>query len=460
MDVKAYLTRIQSDATAALALLPSAEPIRTSEDLVRACANGGTYSLAAGMYVGNFFATKPVRIVGPRDAVLVPADALTPTVRVMASASLFKGFSVKAGASDRECVVVGDFMATRVEDQPADVTLDTLEITAGSQGGRRGIALHGVSLTVQGCRVVGFWNRGQDAQAVWIHNGPGPYTVVDNYLEGSGENIMAGGEHIRIAGCIPSDLTIRGNTCYKPEAWRTNGATVKNSIELKNARHVLIENNLCDGNWRSGQAGAPIVLTVRNQYGDTPWVLVDDVILRGNTTRRCTEGAAVSILGSDNNYPSQQSQTMRFEHNLFSDSPIGFAIGNGVATALVIRNNTLPLVTVKFLDFNDTRSDGSHPPDLSKAVQTPLTFVENIVRAGAYGITGTDQTIGVPALNAYSDVVDWRGNVIEKSAERPGIAFPNPSENYLVECGALETILEPAPSYKLKPGQAYGNAGY
>lgn len=432
--------------------------IDTVDALTKACADGGKYKLAAGSYTGNFVAAKPLTLLALEAATLAPGDPLLPTLKVKAPAT-FDGLHVVNGAPDRECIVVGEFGATSAQAQPDGVTFRKCLVAAGPNGGHRGIALHGMNLSVLDCQVTGFWEKGRDSQAIWIHNGPGPYLVENCYLEASGENIMAGGDDVLIANCVPSDVTLRGNTCFKPDAWRTNGSLVKNSIELKNARRVLIENNVCDGNWKGGQAGVPIVLTVRNQNGKTPWALVDDVVVRGNRTQRCVDAAAVSILGWDNNPGgSQQSQTMLIEHNLFSDSPIGIIVGNGVARALGIRNNTMPVVKNAFLQFYDTRVDAAS--DQTLAVRSPITFVENVAKAGQYGITGTNLAVGTPALLGYATVVDWRGNVIEKSVERPGLAFPNPSANFLVDAGAFATILEPAPSFKMKSGQPFGNAGY
>jgi len=439
---------------------PDMETIATVDALVKALATGGTYKVAAGTYRGNFVQSKPVTLIGQGEVWLEPGDLLPPTLIVkVGGGTVFNSIGIKNGAPDRECVVVGDYNATDAKTQPDGVTFRNCTLPAGVGGGHRAFALHGANISVIGSRVTNYWEKGRESQAVWIHNGPGPYMIDNNYLEASGENIMTGGDSIKIPNCVPTDVTIRGNTCFKPDVWRTSGVLVKNNIEVKNGQRVLIENNICDGNWRSGQIGVPIVLTVRNQNGDTPWAIVDDVVVRGNTTRRCTDAAAVSILGYDNNYPSQQTQKMLVEHNLFSDSPAGFMIGNGVAAALILRNNTLPNAKVSFLQFNDTRADATTPPDLLKAVKSPLTFVENIVKSGSYGCTGTSQTVGAPAVNAYCILVQWAGNVIEKTPER-AIAYPNPAQNYLVEPGSLVNILEPAPSYKLKPGQAYGNAGY
>lgn len=409
----------------------TAPPVATVLELTAALKAGGPVLLAPGTYLGNFTITKPTTLTGPRDAILTPVDALAPTLSVQASDVTVSGLTIRNGAPDRECVVVGNSAAVDASLQPHNVTLDGLSVEAGAKGGHRGIALHGAALTVRNSRVTGFWETGRDAQAIWINNGPGPYTVENNYLEGSGENILVGGDSIAIPNCVPSDITIRGNTCFKPDAWKTNGALVKNAIEIKIGRRVLIANNTIDGNWKHGQDGSPILLTTRNQNGDTPWAIVDEVTIRGNTTQRCPDGYAVSLLGADDAKPSQQTQTVLIEGNLFRESPNGFRIGNGVATALTIRHNTLPAILLNYVQFYDTR------PTI---VVSPFTFVANVVRQGEYGVSGTNLGPGLPTLNAYTTLLAFTDNVIEKHPDRQNVLPPG---NTWVEPGALAALLDP-----------------
>ena len=61
---------------------------------------------------------------------------------------------------------------------------------------------------------------GADAQAVAGWNGPGPFKIVNNYLEASTENILFGGSDPSIDNLVPSDIEVRGNHCYKPTRWK------------------------------------------------------------------------------------------------------------------------------------------------------------------------------------------------------------------------------------------------
>lgn len=417
--------------------------VTSGAELAAALAKGGTIQLEPGTYEGNFVVrVDGTTIVGvpnlPEErvtpeavagVVLTPKDPSKPALTVRASRVRVTGVTVRPGLRDRAALVVGALKATRAEDQPDNVTLDRIAVLAGNKGGLRGVVLHGSHLMLTRSHVAGFWFRGRDSQAVWALNGPGPYTIDDNYLEGSGENIMFGGASIRIPNCVPSDITITRNTIVKPQEWRKYKGSVKNSVEFKVGRRILVQGNTIDGNWRDAQAGDTILLTPRNQEKDTPWVVVEDVVIRGNTIRHNTDGFAVNILGTDNNAPSQQTARVTIEGNLFADSKNGVRVIGHVADALIISRNTFPAIKGNLLAFTGPASE-----------KTPLTFTNNVGRSGAYGISG-DAVGGVlAALEKYATVQAFTGNVIEQSGKR-NIRWPR--GNTLLDPGELKARLDP-----------------
>jgi hypothetical protein len=419
----------------------AASSVTNSTELTTALLSGGAIRLMPGRYIGNFVIsvdgttlvgrdTLPDSRVQPPDVatvVLAPADPQAPPLRVTASRVMVSGLTVVNGAADRETVVVGSDTATAAAQQPDDVTLDRIAVLAGASGGVRGIALHTRKVTLTRSHVAGFWYRGRDAQAVLVVNGPGPYILRDNYLEGSGENVMFGGATIRIKDCVPSDVEIVGNTLAKPETWRTMKGTVKNSLEFKAVRRALVENNLIDGSWKDAQAGSAILLTPRNQYGDNPWVVVEDVTIRGNIVRRARDGFAVSILGRDNNHPSGQTARVTIERNLFTDARNGIRVTGGVDGALTVRRNTFPSIAYNWFAFSGT------------GPRTPLAVTGNVTRSGSYGISGDGSTtVGAPSLK-LTTVLAFSGNVIERTAERT-VSWPD--GNTLLAPGALGTLLD------------------
>lgn len=436
------LQQIIDAARQALALEPQPAPTATkvtnAAELVAAVNAGAPIvEVAAGSYGVNLVVTRPLVLRGPREAVLVPVDPLEPALRITGSDVSVFGLSVQSGAIDREALVLGDFTAPSVDDYPHRIRFEGVRVFALA-GGHRGMALHGVDVTVTDSRVEGFYEKGRDSQAIWI-NGPGPYTITNNVLEASGENLLVGGADSGVDGVNPHDIVIRGNTFRKPLTYKTLG-TVKNLFELKTGVGVTFEGNTLDGNWADGQDGTPIQITVRNQDGRCPWCLIDDVVIRGNVVKNAKQGFAVNVLGTDNEHPSGQLRTLTIDHNLFQDATAGFQVGAGVAKLLTITNNTLPAITKKVLSFYG---------DADPRVMTPLVFRDNVARTGTYGVTGNGLTgSGMPSLLAYATLTEWSGNIL---AGPTSVKWPNGQT--VLSVTAFAALLDPV-TFKLKEGTA------
>jgi hypothetical protein len=431
-----------------LAPAPPTSPIvDTADKLTAALKVGGNILLAPGTYTGNFVITKPTVLTGAGQAttMLVPKDKLSPTLAgyVGADDVVVQELTVQNGAPDRDTVVLGTLDAKTAAEQPHRVRLVHIAVTAVG-GGHRGVSLNGTDMTVDRCTITGFTEKGRDSQAILIVNGPGPYTITNNVLEASGENLLVGGADPGIPGVVPSDITIRGNTIRKPATYRTTG-TVKNLLELKTGVRVLIENNVFDGNWADGQSGNAIVFTTRNQGGKCPQCEVNDVVFRNNTVTNALDGFGVNILGYDDTVGMQSVQTKRItiDHNLF-DTPYGLQITNGPTDALIITNNTLPKITNKFLQWGV-----SNRP----ITKVPLTFSRNVTKAGEYGIAGDGSvSMGVPSLMQYANIVEWNGNIIENGPGRVWM-YPTGVANQVLANGALAALLNPT-TFKLLSGTA------
>lgn len=137
----------------------------------------------------------------------------------------------------------------------------------------------------------------------------GPYSIVGNFLEGAGENILFGGG---AATTTPADIEIRGNHLFKPLTWQQgrpgfvggqggNPFVVKNLFELKNAQRVLFEANILEYNWGGfTQFGDAIVLTPKNQYSlrtnssVCPLCQVTDVTIRYSTVSHVGAGMVIA----------------------------------------------------------------------------------------------------------------------------------------------------------------------
>ena len=87
-------------------------------------------------------------------------------------------------------------------------------------GQKRCIALNAAHVTIRDSYVAECKGVDQDTQAIGGWNGPGPYTIQNNYLEGAGENVMFGGADPAIPNLVVDGVTFTGNIVSRPLAWR------------------------------------------------------------------------------------------------------------------------------------------------------------------------------------------------------------------------------------------------
>ena len=300
----------------------------------------------------------------------------------------------------------GSGAQTQLAQVPHDLILDRVFVHgAPGAGQRRGVALNSASTTITGCHISEIKSIGFDSQAIAGWNGPGPYTIANNYLEAAGENLMFGGADPAIQDLVPQDITIKGNTMSRPVAWRGQRWEIKNVLELKNARRVTITDNLLENNWQAAQAGFAVLFTVRNQDGRCPWCRVEDVLFERNVVQHSAGG--VSILGRDDNRPSEQTRAIEIRHNLFVDIDNQHWGGNGYF--LLITGGPREIV----VDHNTIIQE--HASGIVQVEGPPVIgfgFTNNIVRHGAYGIMGRDHAFGNDTITAFFPAARFANNVI------------------------------------------------
>ena len=259
----------------------------------------------------------------------------------------------------------------------------------------RGFALNSASTAVINSYVSEIHGVGFDTQAISGWNGPGPFTIANNYLEAAGENVLFGGADPFIPNLVPSDIDVRGNHMFKPLSWMQGHSTyagtpwtVKNLFELKNARRVVIDGNVFEHNWPDAQNGFAILFTVRNQDGNAPWSTVADVTFTHNIVRHVANG--VNILGQDDIHASQQQQRIVIQDNLFDD--VSSANWGGHGRLFQILNGVANLT----IDHNTAFQTG----DIIGSDQDPnsgFTFTNNVAPNNLYGVGGAN-TYGNPVL--------------------------------------------------------------
>lgn len=317
-------------------------------------------------------------------------------------------------------------------------------------GTLRGIAMNASHAAVIDSTLADFKSDGYDSQAIVAWNGPGPFKIVNNYLEAAGENVMFGGGDPLIRDLVPADIEIEGNYFAKPLTWRIDDPsyagqpwTVKNLFELKNARRVVVRGNLFEHNWAHAQSGFAILFTVRNQDGGAPWSVVEDIQFSDNVLRHI--GGGISILGHDNNYPSRRTRAILIRNNLFDDvgPPWGrgqlFQLLDGTADVVIEQNTALQADSI-------IQADGR--------AHSGFRFTNNLVLHNEYGIIGTGTGVGRPSIDRYFPKAVIRNNIIV-GAQAANYPRDNHFPGSLRAAGLSDT---PASAYRLAADSPYRRA--
>ncbi|MBK9313220.1 MAG: right-handed parallel beta-helix repeat-containing protein [Acidobacteria bacterium] len=318
---------------------------------------------------------------------------------------------------------------------------------------RRAIALNSAWTSIIDSYISDCHEVGADSQAIGGWNGPGPFKIVNNYLEGAGENFILGGADPKINNLVPSDIEFRRNHCFKPLSWRIGDPsyagtpwTVKNSFELKNAQRILIEGNIFEHNWTQAQNGYAILFTVRNQDGASPWSVVQDVTFVNNIVR--SVGAGFNMHGTDDLQTSLPSQRIKIANNLLEgidrqrwDGPgVAFQL-NGGPNQVTIENNTV-----------------IHTGNVIATAGTPSeTFVyrNNLSPHNEYGVKGDGEGSGNQTINRY-----FPNSVFIKNILIAGPSGSYPLDNLFPATTAQVGFVDFAgQNYRLSASSPYKNAG-
>ncbi|MFL6713963.1 MAG: hypothetical protein ACJ8LN_13725 [Sulfurifustis sp.] len=358
------------------------------------------------------------------------------------------------GFAGRNLVLLGNG-ETSVDKLPHHFVFDRCYIHGDAKGGsRRGIALNSRYTAVIDSYFADFKEVGADSQAILGWNGPGPFKIVDNYLEGAGENIMFGGSPPTIPDMVPADIEIRRNHFYKPLRWQVGHPTyegtpwtVKNLFELKNARRVLVDGNLFEQNWVHAQNGFAILFTVRAESDAAKWAVVEDVTFANNVVRRSAAG--VNVLGIDDTSPTRSGRTRRIaiKNNLFDEiggAPWGgggrlFQLLDGTEDIVIAHNTALQTENILF--------GGDGKP------HARVVFANNVAPHNEYGIIGSGQGVGRPSLERY-----FPGAVVLRNVMPGGSARMYPPDNFFPQSLDDVGFKLIGADYRLKDSSRYKSA--
>lgn len=353
------------------------------------------------------------------------------------------------GSNDGDLLALGDgsYSQSSLGQVPHDLEIDRCYVHGDpATGQKRCIALNSAATTVTGSYIADCKRVGVDAQAIAGWNGPGPFTISNNYLEGSTENVLFGGADPSIQALVPSDIDITDNLISKPMAWRTERWQVKNLVELKNARRVRISGNVIQNNWVAAQSGFAVLFTVRNQDGGCPWCQVEQVTFENNVLRHSAGG--ISVLGFDDSNPSRQTQGLTIRNNIVADIDSTNWGGSGYAFQILggprqitIDHNTI----IQEHASGVILLDG--PPVLE------FVFTNNLTRHNSYGIIGRDHGPGNDTISAFFPGSQITSNVIadgDASQYPRGNLFPTSADfrNQFVDYAASDYRLVASSTWK------------
>jgi hypothetical protein len=291
-----------------------------------------------------------------------------------------------------------------------------------------------------------------DSQAIVGWNGPGPFLIQNDYLEGGHEVILFGGGGMTTANASPADITIRGSHITRPSSWK-GVWEAKNLIETKHVRRLLIEGNVIENVWQDGQVGFAFVMKSENQNYDTPWTQSTDVTIRYNRIRNV--GGGFNIAANPSGAPAVPAARYVITDNVMENvgnSPYtgdgrSFQLLGGLADMVVMHNTVVSASSGNSAAF----SFGEFPTVQRRVVHS------NVLHHGAYGVKGASYGEGTASLNAYASGALFTNNAIANG----GTPSAYPTNNYFpTTLGALGFVDLSGGNYRLGAGSSYLGKGY
>ena len=319
-------------------------------------------------------------------------------IRMMPIARMYNNGLLRVGNGDEKSLSL----------LPHDFEIDRVYIHGDpTVGSKRGVALNGINVTIKNSYISGFKSDWQDTQAVCGWNGPGPFSIVNNYLEAAGENVFFADGSV-IANVWPSNILISRNHITKLVAWRTQLApsgvrwAIKNLIEIKSAKRVVVDGNIIENNWLAAQTGFAVSVKAGVDSKATPAV-AEDITFTNNIFRHAA--GAITVQGKNGKGGYARRVTVR--NNLFDDINANWGSSNAlflaapVTDGLVFEHNTATsTVQPKGLFVGDQGSG------------TGFVFRSNIGPRGAIGFKGSGLGEGIATLNALFPGWVFTANVI------------------------------------------------
>ncbi|HEY2339991.1 MAG TPA: hypothetical protein VGH75_05660, partial [Steroidobacteraceae bacterium] len=291
-----------------------------------------------------------------------------------------------------------------------------------------------------------------DTQALFAHNTTGPLQIRNNYIEAAGENALFGGADSRAATLVPTSIEIRDNHFFKPLSLLTTSYTVKNLLEFKAARRVLVTGNTFENNPAKSQNGFALLITPRNQSGTAPWTVTSDIAIVDN--RFINVGSGFTVMGRDDLHPSLLTQRILVRDNIVGVTGLNGADGRafqfiGGGSDYTITHNTI---------INTALPPAHRVSDVAMAQSAAkinyFVFTNNLATLTSYGFFGNVVGEGRPALNTYFSNWTFSRNVL---VGRPAGNYP--AGNFFpANLAAVDFVNYAGGNYALAANSPYSKA--
>ncbi|MGH8318297.1 MAG: hypothetical protein ACREUL_10005 [Steroidobacteraceae bacterium] len=409
----------------------------------------------------------PGKRVSPSDAANMPeilARAYGHALITVADSNHFRfvgiEFAPEPGAFVYTLVQIGNG-DTSPATLPNNIVFDRCYIRADPVADdRRGVEMDGAYVAVIDSYISGFQQTGTDSQGLWAYNTTGPLKIVDDYIEAASEDVMFGGAASKAASLVPSDIDIENNYFYKPLSLMGSSYALKNLLELKAGRRVLVSGNTFQNNPAGAQDGFALLITPRTISGKAPWTTDTDISIVGNTF--INVGSGLNFLGCDNTYSACQStsppvmtERILVQNNLLEVTGIGNADGREFQFLAGGSDYTIDHNTV----INTAPSPDSDVVMVeSSKTSRPITnfvFTNNLLTPTHHGFFGSGAGTGTAALNREFSNWTFLKNVLagENASNYPtGNFFP-------VSIDEIQFTDYAGGNYVLAAGSPYHSAG-
>lgn len=238
-------------------------------------------------------------------------------------------------------------------DLPHDIQFERCYIHGNLAGGEmiRGVMASAYNFVLQDSHVSDFQSTFVEANAFSTVTSPGPFWLLNNYLEAAGENVMFEGIAGLIPNMIPSNIVIFRNYFTKKLSWRGSPYIVKNHLEFKAGKNIMIDSNVLEYCWYAAQNGPSIVMIPRTFSGVQPNNTIQNAVVTNNIIRHVARAITVGDHDDLSGLPNSAlnyAKSFVFRNNLMQDlssvewgtRAIGFELG-GPPASMTIDKNTI-----------------------------------------------------------------------------------------------------------------------